>query len=138
METDRDTWYQVTVRIASDNYTPEEITSAISIRPTFEKRKGEFVEAIADGSKYCTNLWGLSYTTDDKVPFEEQLSGLLEFLEERLASLRKFLSISGVDAELFLGFGSSDGQGVASFSPQLLTRISALGFGIQLDLYPPS
>ncbi len=138
MRTEQDTWYQVTIRIASDDLSPEEISSAISMQPTFEKRKGEYVEAIADGSRYCTNLWGYSYTQDDSVPFEEQLSGLLDVLEKRAVPLRRFLTSRGVDGELFLGFGSTDGQGAASFSPRLLSRISSLGFGLQLDLYPPS
>jgi hypothetical protein len=40
--------------------------------------------------------------------------------------------------ELFLGFGSGNGQGGADFSPLLLKRIGECGLMLSLDLYPPS
>ena len=135
MNIQSDSWYRVTVRIASDLLDPSEIGRALQLRPTFEKRKGEFVDAIADGSRYATNLWGLTYTKDDSVPFEEQLEGLLDQLDQRSSAVRALLASPGVDAELFLGLGYSGPHGGMSLSPPLVRRIANLGFSIQLDLY---
>ncbi|MFE3230459.1 hypothetical protein [Nocardia sp. NPDC059228] len=39
--------------------------------------------------------------------------------------------------ELFLGFGSQNGQGGGALPADLLADVAALGLDIVLDLYPP-
>ena len=58
-------------------------------------------------------------------------------LEPKLGALKEILSLPGVKGELFLGFGSGNGQGGAIFSPQLLRRVADYGLSLSLDLYPP-
>ena len=130
------TWYQVTVRIAADLLSPGEISRLLELTATTTRRKGECVDAISDGSRYGTNLWIMSGTVDERVPFEDQMAPLLDTLEERAEALTALLSLPGVEGELLLGFGGPGTEGSVCFSPSLLRRIGALGLSIQLDLYP--
>ena len=63
--------------------------------------------------------------------------GLLNTLEPKVDALKEILSLPDVEGDLFLGFGSGNGQGGAIFSPELLRRVAECGLSLSLDLYPP-
>ena len=77
------------------------------------------------------------HLVNSDVPFEEQITGLLDVMEPKLGALKEILSLPGIEGELFLGFGSGNGQGGAIFSPELLRRVADCGLSLGLDLYPP-
>ena len=89
-------------------------------------------------AKHHSNNWVWRYPSSSAVPFEDQIEGLLEVLSPKIAELKEILSIDGIQGELFLGFGSGNGQGGATFSSDLLKRIGDCGLSLSLDLYPPS
>jgi hypothetical protein len=101
-------------------------------------RKGEHFKGDPREAVFLTNVRASNYLTDSDVPFEEQITRMLDALEPKLDALKEVLSLPGVEGELFLGFGSRNGQGGAEFSPALLKRIAEYGLSLGLDLYPPS
>ena len=130
-------WYRVSLRLMGDNLPVEEIESRLGLTAASFGRKGEHLRGDPRYAKYQTNVWVSTYLVDSDVPFEEQISGLLDVLEPRLDALKEILSFSDVTAELFLGFGSSkSGQGGAVFSSELLRRVADCGLSLSLDLYP--
>ena len=130
-------WFQVSLRLTGDSLPVNEIESKLGIVPSFIGTKGEHIRNNPRYAKYDTHLWGWKFTTDSTVPFDEQISDLLDILEPKKNILKELLSIPGIEGELFLGFSSECGQGGAYFSPLLLTRISTLSLALNLDLYPP-
>jgi hypothetical protein len=135
--TEDEKWYRVSLRLLGDSLPVEEIESRIGLEPSLLGRKGEYLRGDPRSIKYHTNVWVSKYLTDSDVPFEAQISGLLDALEPRLGALREILSLPGVKGELFLGFSSRNGQGGAVFSPELLRRVADYGLALSLDLYPP-
>ena len=130
-------WYRVSLRFMGDNLPVEEIESRLGLTPDSFGRKGEHLRGDSRYAKYQTNVWVSKYLSNSDVPFEEQIAGILDVLEPKLAALKEILSLSDVEGELFLGFGSSkSGQGGAVFSPELLKRVADYGLSISLDLYP--
>jgi hypothetical protein len=120
-----------------DNLPVEEIAAKLGVEPSFVGIKGENIQNNPAYAKYPTNIWGWQYASDPSVPFENQISGLLNVIEPRRESLNEVLSIAGTVAGLYLGFSSGNGQGGAHLTPELLGRISSLGLAVELDLYPP-
>jgi hypothetical protein len=121
-----------------DNLPVEEIESRLDIPAGSFGRKGEHLQGNPRRAKYHTNVWASKYLTDSDVPFEKQITCMLDALEPKLGALKEMLSLPSVEGELFLGFGSENGQGGAEFSPALLRRIADYGLSLGLDLYPPS
>ena len=90
------------------------------------------------GRKHLSNVWVWRYPAEPGVEFEEQIAGLLDVLEPKIDALKEILALPEVEGELFLGFSSSNGQGGAFFSPELLSRIADCGLSVLLELYPSS
>jgi hypothetical protein len=130
-------WYRVSLRLRGDNLPVEGIESRLGLEPSSFGRKGEHLRGNPRYAKYRTNVWVSKYLVNSDVPFEGQITGLLDVLEPKLGALREILSLPGIKGELFLGFGSEKGQGGATFSPKLLRRIADYGLSLSLDLYPP-
>ena len=131
-------WYRVSLRLIGDNLPVEEIESRLGLAPSSFGRKGEHLNGNPRHGKYQTNVWVSKRLTDSDVPFEEQIAGLLDLLEPKVDALKTILLLPNVEGELFLGFGSGNGQGGAYFSPELLARIAKCNLSLGLDLYPPS
>jgi|SRR5215204_1874048 len=130
-------WYRVSLRLSGESLPVEEIESRLGLEPSSFGRKGGRLRGDPRYAKYRTNVWVSKYLVNSDVPFEEQITGLLDMLEPKLGALKEILSLPGVKGELFLGFGSGNGQGGAIFSPQLLRRVADYGLSLSLDLYPP-
>lgn len=63
----------------------------------------------------------------------EALLGRLEGKDEVIADLAGTCTV-----ELFLGFGSENGQGGDVLPASMLSRLGSLGIDVVLDLYPPA
>lgn len=133
---DEGKWYRVSLRFMGDGLLADELEDKLGLSPSHIGKKGEFQGA--GRSRYESNVWVWKYPEESDVSFEEQISGLLTIIEPKKSVLKEILSMEGVEGEIFLGFGSENGQGGAYFSPDLLMRISACGLALDLDLYPPS
>ena len=131
-------WYRVTLRLMGDKLPIDEIESQLNLVASKIGRKGKHISDNPRYGKYRTNIWCSQYLTSSDVPFEEQITILLNKLEPRTAQLEAILVLPKIKAELFLGFGSGNGQGGATFSPELLMRIVKFNLTISLDLYPPA
>ena len=130
-------WYRVSLRLMGDSLPVEEIESLIGLAPDSLGRKGEHLRGDPRSVKHHANIWVSKYLVNSDVPFEEQITGLLDVLEPKLGALKEILSLPDVRGELFLGFSSRKGQGGAVFSPELLRRVADYGLSLSLDLYPP-
>jgi hypothetical protein len=115
----------------------EEVESRLGLTPVSFGRKGDHLHGDRRYARYQTNVWVSKYLFNSNVPFEEQISGLLDLLEPKRGSLKELLSLPDVKGELFLGFSSGNGQGGTNFSPELLKRVADYGLSLSLDLYPP-
>ena len=127
-------WFEAALRISGENLSIEETTAKLGIEPTDVLRKGE-----RRRGKYAIcreNVWTWRITEDSSEPFEQQFERSLPIIERRTKELRAIASAADVEAYWFLGFSSGNGQGMATFSPQLLARLSELGLELVLDLYP--
>ncbi len=131
-------WYRVGLRLMGDNLPVEEIESRLGLEASSFGRKGEHLRGNPRYEKYQTNIWVSKHLTNSDVPFEEQITGLLDLLEPKIDTLKEILSLPNTEGELFLGFGSGNGQGGAIFSPELLARIAKCNLSLGLDLYPPN
>ncbi|HEY0770464.1 MAG TPA: DUF4279 domain-containing protein [Sphingobacteriaceae bacterium] len=126
-------WYRVSLRLMGDGLPVEKVETMLEIKPSSLGVKGRLIDA---SEKYRTNIWTLKSGTGSDVPFDEQITVLLDLLESKLDALKTILAMPNVEGQLFLG--SNNVQGEAQLSRKLLKRITDLGLSIDLDLYPPS
>ncbi len=136
-ESDRK-WYRLSLRLMGDLLPIDEIEDRLGLKPDYIGRKGRH---IADNPHYGllpTNIWSFRPQFSREVEFAEQIEFMLKVLESKSEELQKIIQLPGVEAQLFLGFGSDNGQGGAHFPADLLLRVGRLGLDIDLDLYPPS
>ncbi len=131
-------WYRVSLRLMGDALPVEEIETRLNLVASTVGQKDKYIRDNPSKGKYQTNIWCSRYVTNSDVPFEEQITALLDQLEPKNHELQKLLMLPEITGELFLGFGSGNGQGGAIFSPELLNRIAKLNLSLGLDLYPPS
>jgi hypothetical protein len=130
-------WYRVSLRLMGDGLALYEIESKLGLVPSHVGKKGEHHRGDPRRAKYQSNVWVWKYPAESDVPFEEQITGLLDVIEPKKSILKEILSLPAVEGELFLGYGSENGQGGAYFSPDVLKRIAECGLSLDLDLYPP-
>jgi hypothetical protein len=121
-----------------DHLPVDEIEYRLDFTPTYFGRREEYVRGNPRYRKHPSNIWVWRYPASTAMPFEGQIEGLLEVLDPKIAALKELLSIQGIEGELFLGFGSGNGQGGATLSSDLLKRIGECDLSLSLDLYPPS
>ncbi|MEW6743535.1 MAG: DUF4279 domain-containing protein [Planctomycetota bacterium] len=131
-------WYEVSLRLFGDQLDVYEIGPRLGVTPTHTGRKGHHIDDDRRRARYETNIWVWSYTTDNRIPFGNQIQRVLERLEPRAAELKSILSTAGAAGELMLGYSYESGLGGGGdLSSLLVQRVGALGLGISLDLYPP-
>jgi len=137
-EESNEKWFRVSLRLWGDDLPVDEVGNLLSLEAFSIGRKGKHIDDNPKRALYKTNVWVWSSFEESHVPFDLQIGDLLEVLERRQNELKQLLSLPNVDAELFLGFSSVNGQGGANFSNAMLRRIALLGLSVDLDLYPPS
>ena len=129
-------WYRVSLRLMGDDLRINDIEGKLHLKPSNTGVKGDHFQGNPKRGKYETNVWGWRYPADSVVSFEEQIVGLLEKIEPVKSELLEILANPDIAGELFLGFGSANGQGGAYLPPELLRRVASCGLAISLDLYP--
>jgi Domain of unknown function (DUF4279) len=130
-------WNQVSLRFFGEALPVDAIGEELGLEPTVIGRKGSHIGGNPRYATHKTNVWIHRFTTDSTVPIDIQLVSFVTQLEVVRVGLAGILAIRGVSGELFLGFGSGNGQGGFVVPSDLLTRIGALGLGVSIDLYPP-
>ena len=131
-------WHRVTLRFSGVHLPVDDIEKKIRVAPSYIGRRGEHIRGNPKFAKYASNIWVWEYPASPDVPFEYQISDLLDLLEAKMAGLQEILSTPETIGELFLGFASGNGQGGVDFSSHLLKRIGDCGLMLSLDLYPPN
>jgi Domain of unknown function (DUF4279) len=131
-------WYRVSLRLLGDLLPVDKIQEKLHLDSALIGKKGEHRGNNPRYAKYETNMWVSAYLTSSDVPFEQQISLLLDALEPRIEILREILLLPGIEGNLSLGFSSGNGQGGDYLSGDLLQRIVNCGLSMKLDLYPPS
>jgi len=86
---------------------------------------------------YETNLWSYRETSSSEIGFDQQIQSLFSRLGHRVSELQRLSATEGVDAGLFCGFGSGNGQGGDTLRPETLKLLVDAGLSLTLDLYPP-
>ena len=129
--------YRVSLRFFGDDLDLDAITMAVGIEPESTGRKGEHIRGNPRYAIHKTSIWVRSYDEDQASPFAIQIANFLDQLQDCADAIRALTSQPGVEAELFLGFSSGNGQGGFDLPPSLLARLADLGIGLSLDLYPP-
>ena len=130
-------WFRVSLRIFGNGFRPDEATQLLRLTPERTALAGASVSARSS-SKHQQNLWIYQPVDDSTLPFDAQISLLLDAIEPHSIQLSELMSRVDVVADLFLGFSSTNGQGGATFPSSVLSRIATLNLPINLDLYPPS
>ncbi|WP_196054885.1 DUF4279 domain-containing protein [Nocardia aurantiaca] len=129
-------WTAGSIRLASYTVSASEISARLGIVADKEFERGSPMSPRnPDSARRKNSAWirrsGLA-NDSDLADHVRVLVGLLDGCREELARL-------SVDcqAELFLGFGSENGQGGCALPADLLADVAGLGLDIVLDLYPP-
>jgi hypothetical protein len=131
-------WYRVSLRFFGEQLDLDVVTAAVGMEPSSAGRKGEHIRGNPRYAIHRTSIWVRSYDEDLESPFSIQIENFLDQFQNRADAIRALTSQPGIEAELFLGFSSGNGQGGFDLPPTLLARLADLGIGLALDLYPPT
>ncbi len=140
MLADDEYWFAVSPRISGDGFDPTTVQALLGITPTYLGIKGE-PRLGKDGRRYApykTNFWTHSVGASRKVGFDDQIDMLFQTLKGRLNVLSELAHREDVEAELFCGFGSGNGQGGDTIRPETMRILADIGLSLSLDLYPPT
>ena len=129
------TWSAGSLRITSRTVRAREVSVRLGITPDHEHERGSLSSPRNPLSRRReAAVWILrSGLGNDRWP-EEHVTELLRRLvgrHEALASLA-----ADCELELFLGYGSANGQGGCALPAALLHEAGGLGLDLVLDLYP--
>ena len=133
-------WFAVSLRLSGDGFDPKMIESLLGISPEHMGIKGQ-PRLGKDGRKYApykSNFWTHCVPASREIGFDDQIQMLFTSLKGRLDVLRELARHQDIDAELFCGFGSGNGQGGDTLRPETLKLLVDTGLSLTLDLYPPT
>ena len=82
-------WYRVSLRLMGDALPVEEVETMFGIKPSSSGIKGRHTDDNPKNEKYFTNIWTLKSGTNSDVPFEEQITVLLDLLAPKIDVLRQ-------------------------------------------------
>ncbi|MFC1421543.1 DUF4279 domain-containing protein [Streptacidiphilus cavernicola] len=129
-------WSTGSIRIMSQAISASEISARLGLAAGEECERGTLMSPRNPASaRREGSVWVLqSGLADDRDLAEHvrALVGLVDGCREALGHLS-----NDCDLELFLGFGSENGQGGYVLPADLLADVAGLGLDIVLDLYPP-
>jgi len=134
-----DQWFAVTLRFSGTGFNPKEIEGLLGLVPTSMIVSGEKWVG-KNGREYgpiARHVWCHTLDAPGEAGFEEPIRRFLAKTREVSDFIRQLATRDEVDAELFCGFGSGNGQGGDTLSPETLQQIASLGLSLTLDLYPP-
>lgn len=133
-------WYAVSLRLCGDGLDVTRVEGLIGLSPTTIGLKGQTRKG-KQGREYAayeTNIWVYSHDAANTSCFDDRLRDLFGLLGSRRSALKALCTIPGIEGEVWLGFGSGNGQGGDTISPQVLALIADTGLSLSLDLYPPT
>ncbi|MFC7219687.1 DUF4279 domain-containing protein [Streptomyces polyrhachis] len=129
-------WSAGSLRIVSQTITVDEISAVLGIEPDDYFEHGSLeIACNPDTFRRKRSVWILKSGLDSDRWLQEHAEALVGRLGERRESLGRLAE--SCELELFLGFGSENGQGGCVLPARLLTEIGSLGLNVVLDLYPP-
>lgn len=113
------------IRVPLDGVTLDEITEALGMQPDPHRGRGD------------RGVWHRGSGVADTGELEVHLEAMLAALEPRSAQVVALADRVALD--VFVGiFDPKDTGDIFWLSPVLLGRLSALGIGLGIDVYPPS
>ncbi len=133
-------WFAVNLRISGDALDPTQLESLLGLKPDILGIMGQ-PRMSKQGRQYApyeTNLWCYREASSSEIGFDQQIQSLFARLGHRVSELQRLSATEGVDAELFCGFGSGNGQGGDTLRPATLKLLGDAGLSLTLDLYPPT
>ena len=139
MLSEDDKWFAVSLRFMGDGFDPREVEGILGLKPTSMRVIGEKWTGKT-GREYGPakrNVWSFREDSPSDVGFDDQICNLLDRLSHCAEVVRKLATSEHVEAELFCGFGSGNGQGGDIIPASTLHRMAELGLSLSLDLYPP-
>jgi hypothetical protein len=129
-------WSRASLRLVSKVLPPDAISAALGTEFDRSYRLGDQVSPknspwVLRREHVCVLESGLA--SDQPLPDHvDSLVGKIRPFAMKLASIR-----DRVDADIFCGFSSSNGQGGFTLSPELLASFVEWNLPLTLDLYPP-
>ncbi len=130
-------WVKLTLRIASEVLSADEIQTRLNDVPSETIRKGEPVsKRNPHGPAHRESICFFESPRPEDVSPEEHLTWLFEFCDRHRAELH---SLAGAcTTEAWLGYGSDNGQGGFSLTSQQMAKLGSMGVDIVVDLYASS
>ncbi|MEV0537202.1 DUF4279 domain-containing protein [Kitasatospora sp. NPDC050463] len=129
-------WSAGSLRITSRTLTADQITVAIGLVPDDHYEHGHLAIPCTDTFQHEYSTWILKSGLGNDRWLDEHAAALVRKLKGREEALA--LLAADCELEIFLGFGSENGQGGCAIPARLLKEIGLLGLDIVLDLYPPT
>ena len=115
-------WTKVTLRIASEHLSPEEIEAKVGDVPSETKRKGDPVSMRNPGGpQHRESICSYVSPRSEQAPPEEHLRWLLTFCEAHRAALGTLPD--GCTVEAWLGYGSENGQGGFALTHEQMLKL---------------
>ncbi len=118
----------VTFRISGDNIIPTEITNDIGINPTRTFAKGEVYKTKIGGIRQRPiGHWSISSEIMiDSTSTEEHAKYILEKLEPKTKSIKKYIENSNIRTSLIFWWEATDEHGGFTLSADTLGRLCQL------------
>lgn len=129
--------YSISLRIWHPNMNPEYISSTLKVEPTHSKKAGD--ERSTPKGKPLPGIneetyFSYSIHTSKKLLLEEAIEAHLADLAKHKQFIEEILD-SGGRLSYFIGMYLEGNAGLA-LTHSLLKKVSDLGIGLDLDIYP--
>lgn len=124
----------VTLRIYSDNISPEEISKSLKTNPSESVSKGD-VYGIKTRKIRNHNGW---FLTSEGFVESKDCRRHFDFLADKITSLKpnfKELQNKGCQIDISCFWSSENGQGGPTLSPKQLKKLAQLELEIWFDIY---
>lgn len=125
---------RISLRIASQVRSPEDIVTLLKIEPTVVHRIGEKMSMRNPSSTTRQeNLVLIEFTSIRDTDFSEELLGVIRSLSEKRLELTTLKR--DCDIEIFCGLFSDNGQGGFTLSSDNMAALHSLGIDVVFDFY---
>jgi hypothetical protein len=124
-----------TLRICSDDLTPDEISRLLGATPTHTQVKGQRIVGLKTGHVWIANIgmWRLCATDREPEDIDGQIQEILSQATSDLAVLRSIAEKHEMD--LFCGIFLGVGNEGMTLSARSLAALGERGIEISLDIY---
>jgi len=123
------------IRVFSTMESVAEINELLGLEASKWDPLGSTVSAVsAQFTGKARSHWVWQSSVSESLPPQQHVSLLLQILEDRATFLSPILKQSG-EIEIYLGYGSYNGQGGLTLPPALLYRLGQLSIGFSMDVH---